>query len=130
MQPQKSTDISYLLSKIFPLQKIHFFCNLVSGHKVLLSYWIYLEICRKLEEEIGSWDCPFIFFLSLVFFKLIFFMSVIYLYVVWYVEEDLHWTFVICTLFSLYRLLENSALLGDFEHATVKCETIVLGNTS
>ncbi|XP_065441243.1 neuropilin and tolloid-like protein 1 isoform X6 [Chrysemys picta bellii] len=31
---------------------------------------------------------------------------------------------------SVQRLLENSALLSDFEHATMKCETMDHGNTS
>ena len=37
---------------------------------------------------------------------------------------------VTCTLFSLCRLLENSAFLSHFERATVKSENMDHGNTS
>lgn len=37
---------------------------------------------------------------------------------------------VTCTLFSLYRLLENSAFLRDFEQAAMKIGNVDDGNTS
>lgn len=48
----------------------------------------------------------------------------------WKKNTNLDELCVTCTLFSLYRLLENSAFLNDFEHATVKSDSVDHGITS
>lgn len=109
---------------------IYYFLIGLLATKCSLVFKYIRRFAASLKKKLAPEICPVLFFFFFFQFYLICFMSVVYLYIEWYVGEDFHWTFAICTLFSLYRLLGNSALLGDFEHATMKCETIVLGNTS
>lgn len=125
-----------LLRQDFPAAQwyVHFVIWL-QATKCSLVFKYILRFTGNLKKKlVPDWDYPsFIFPVSFTLF-LCCFMSLLgncTLCDMWKKKPTLlDELCVTCTLFSLYRLLENSAFLSDFEHATVKSENMDHGNTS